>query len=454
MKIHFISIGGSIMHNLAIALKRKGHAVSGSDDELFEPAKNRLEKEGILPDSNGWHPDRINKNLDVVILGMHAKADNPELTKARLLGLQIYSFPEFIYINSKDKTRIAVAGSHGKTTITSMIMHVMRKYNKRFDYLVGALVEGFDEGLKLTDDAPIIILEADEYLSSAINSEPKFLWYKPQLALISGIAWDHMNVFPTYEIYIDQFRKFIESMPEHATLIYYKGDVDLVKLVSEFDHIHKLPYDKPMYKVKNNQFVIQNMSGVEIELGLRGSHNLLNMEGAKLICNAEGISDIEFYEAIRDFKGAGKRLEKIHETENCIVFRDFAHAPSKVSATVSGIRDQYPDRKLFACLELHTYSSLNSDFIPLYRKSMLGADRRFVYINEEAVKLKRMRLLDKGEIVEAFSDPDMDVFYSMDQLIQLLKTLDYNSSVLLMMSSGNFDNLSFNSISNVLGIED
>lgn len=426
------------MHNLAIALQLKGHTVSGSDDEIFEPAKSRLKEHGILPDAFGWDANRITTDIDAIILGMHARLDNPELLKAQELKLNIYSFPEYIYKNTIDKTRIAIAGSHGKTTITSMIMHVMHKCNKEFDYMVGALVKGFDQGLKLTENAPCIVLEADEYLSSPINMEPKFLWYKPQIALISGIAWDHMNVFPTFEIYVEQFRKFIRSMPDDSVLVYYQGDKLLCDVVNEFNHIEKIGYDLPDYELDGNQFIIKTDSGDRYPLELFGSHNILNTEGARLICSKLGISQPDFYQGIKDFRGAGKRLETLVENDRYIAFRDFAHAPSKVKATIEGIKDQYPQKSLVACLELHTFSSLNADFIPQYKDSMAKADLKFVYINEEAVRLKRMKLLSSKDVLQAFGDLEIIVFYQREELEKEIQKHTFNNSVLLMMSSGNF----------------
>ncbi|MBC8343405.1 MAG: peptidoglycan synthetase [Bacteroidetes bacterium] len=441
MRIHFISIGGSIMHNLAIALKLKGHDVSGSDDEIFEPAKSRLEAHGILPAKFGWDADRIQPGMDAIILGMHARKENPELIRAQELELNMYSFPEYIYLNSTHKTRVAIAGSHGKTTITSMVMHVMQKCNKNFDYMVGALVKGFEQGLKLTENADCIILEADEYLSSSINMEPKFLWYKPQIALISGIAWDHMNVFPTFEIYVDQFRKFIKSMPDGSVLVYFRGDKLLVDIVHEFSHVKKIAYDLPNYVVEKNQFFIQSMDGKKHRMEVYGSHNMLNMEGARQICAQLGIEHATFYQPIGDFSGAGKRLEKLIEKEDFIAFRDFAHAPSKVKATIEGIKDQYPGRNLMACLELHTFSSLNPGFIPLYEGSMAKADRKYVFINQEAVKLKQLRLLSENEVIAAFGDPQLKLFYDREKLESEIRKNTFNNCVLLLMSSGDFAGL-------------
>jgi len=441
MRVHFISIGGAIMHNLAIALKEKGYAVSGSDDEIFDPAKSRLDAHGLLPKEKGWFPSKITRETDAIILGMHAKKDNPELLKAQQLGTKIYSFPEFVFLNSTDKIRVAIAGSHGKTTITSMIMHVLRKAGYDFDYMVGSSVKGFEHSFRLTEKARYIILEADEYLSSALNPEPKFLWYKPQIAVISGIAWDHANVFPTYEIYKEQFRKFIASMPSSASLFYHADDKDLSELVKEGEHINKTGYSYPDYSLKNGGFVLHHAHDKETSLHINGKHNLLNVESARLVCESLGIDNDTFYEAISDFEGAGKRLERIYEKNNFIIFRDFAHAPSKVKATISGVREQFPDKRIVACLELHTYSSLNRTFLPEYRSSTEDADIILVYIDKKAVELKSMELLSEDEVQHFFNDKRIKVLYSTDSLINTLQNQKMDNSVLLMMSSGNFGNL-------------
>ncbi|MEA3496647.1 MAG: Mur ligase family protein [Bacteroidota bacterium] len=437
MRVHFISIGGSIMHNLAIELQNNGFEVSGSDDEFFEPSKSRLQENGLLPNKKGWNTNLITKEIDIVVLGMHAKSDNPELKKAIELGLKIQSFPELIYQNTKEKTRVAIAGSHGKTTITSMVMHVLAKTSKDFDYLVGAKLKGFENSVKLTTTAPNIILEADEYLSSAIDKRPKFLWYKPQITLISGIAWDHMNVFPTFENYKKQFIDYIESLPLNAVLIYYKGDKLLNKIVNQFKNFKKIPYDFPDYKAENGKFKLETKNGF-LELNMFGSHNLLNLEGARLVCEQLGVNNDKFYKSIGDFQGAGKRLEVIYKSDDLTIFKDFAHSPSKVKATIKGIKEQYPERKIIACLELHTFSSLNKDFIPEYKNTTNDADEIFVFINEEAVNLKRLELMSADEIQKAFNNPNIEVFFDINKLDKRIGKLNKNNSIILLMSSGDF----------------
>ena len=429
------------MHNLAIALKNKGYMVSGSDDEIFDPARTRLEKHGLLPYAKGWFPEKLQTDIDAVILGMHAKKDNPELLKAQEMGLRIYSFPEYIYLNALNKTRVAIAGSHGKTSITSMIMHVLKKIGHKFDYMVGSSVNGFENSLQLTEDNNIIILEADEYLSSAINPEPKFLWYKPQIAVISGIAWDHANVFPTHEIYVEQFRKFIASMPPESLLIYHADDKMLCSLVDEFSHIRKIAYSYPQYSLENGVFSIIVKKDEKKELKINGKHNLLNMEAARFVCEGLGVEREVFLDSIASFEGAGKRLERLFENEQTLIFKDFAHAPSKVKATIEGVKDQFPEKKLIACLELHTYSSLSKNFLPQYSGSTKGADRMYIYINKEAVELKSMPLISEGEIRSFFNDPEIMVFYDIQLLQKVLMELDLKQSILLLMSSGNFGNM-------------
>jgi UDP-N-acetylmuramate: L-alanyl-gamma-D-glutamyl-meso-diaminopimelate ligase len=437
MNIHFISIGGAIMHNLAIALYKKGYNVTGSDDEIFEPAKGRLEKYGLLPVKTGWFEEKITAGIDAIILGMHAKDDNPEMKRAMELGLKIYSFPEFMYENNKNKKRIVIAGSHGKTTITAMVMHALSKLGYDFDYMVGSGIAGFEDSVRLSEKAPWIVMEGDEYLTSALDKRPKFLWYKPDVALISGIAWDHMNVFPTYEIYVQQFLDFMNSMPENASVVYCNQDLDLLKIVDKCDHLKRIPYGMPEFRLINNKFSLINGKNL-IPLEVFGSHNLMNIEGAALVCQELGINKKDFFNAISDFRGAGKRLEVMLENDRFIVFRDFAHAPSKVKATIEGIKIQYPDRKVIACLELHTFSSLNKDFLPQYSGSADKADEMFIYINPEEVKLKRLDALDAEMIKKCFGRNDVKVYFDLEELKTNLKMVDYNNSIILMMSSGSY----------------
>src|ERR1035437_6053473 len=370
MKIHLIAIGGNAMHNLALALYHNGYEVSGSDDEIFEPSRSRLEKFGLLPPEIGWFPERITSNIDAVILGMHAREYNPELIKAQELGLTIYSYPEYLFEQTKGKKRVVIAGSHGKTTITSMIMHVLKHNRMDFDYMVGALVDGFDTMVSLSESTAVAIFEGDEYLSSPIDKKPKFHLYKPHIALITGIAWDHINVFPTLEIYVEQFAKFIDLIEPNGTLFYYEGDPVLNSLVKKTSNrINAKPYKEHDYTVHEHNTYLLSQSG-SYKLNVFGIHNIQNVSAAKLICNQLGISDQEFYKGIATFKGASKRLQVLKSEDHSIAFLDFAHAPSKVKATINALKGQFPERKLIACLELHTFSSLNLEFLDQYKSSM------------------------------------------------------------------------------------
>ena len=441
MKVHFIAIGGSAMHNLAIALKNKGFEVTGSDDAIFEPSKTRLEQKGILPKEFGWFPEKITADIDAVILGMHAHADNPELARAKELGLKIYSYPEFLYQQSKEKTRVVIAGSHGKTTITSMILHVLNFHNKEIDYMVGAQLEGFDCMVKITEDTDFMILEGDEYLSSADDRQPKFLHYHPNIALISGIAWDHINVFKTFDVYLEQFRKFTESITSGGVLVYNEEDEEVVKIVENSQkYFRKLPYKTPEYSIREGKVYLKTSMG-EIPLSVFGKHNLLNMEGAKLICQQLGIMEEEFYEAIMSFKGASKRLEKVERKDGGILYKDFAHAPSKVKATVAAFKEQFKQEKTYGFLELHTYSSLNPIFLEQYKGAMDGLDTGVIFYSEEALKIKRMEPISPEMIKEKFGNPDLKVFTNAESLHEYWNTLDKTQGVYLMMSSGNFGGL-------------
>ena len=441
MKVHFIAIGGSAMHNLAIALKNKGFEVTGSDDAIFEPSKTRLEQKGILPKEFGWFPEKITADIDAVILGMHAHADNPELARAKELGLKIYSYPEFLYQQSKEKTRVVIAGSHGKTTITSMILHVLNFHNKEIDYMVGAQLEGFDCMVKITKDTDFMILEGDEYLSSADDRQPKFLHYHPNIALISGIAWDHINVFKTFDDYLEQFRKFTESITSGGVLVYNEEDEEVVKIVENSQkYFRKLPYKTPEYSIREGKVYLKTSMG-EIPLSVFGKHNLLNMEGAKLICQQLGIMEEEFYEAIMSFKGASKRLEKVERKDGGILYKDFAHAPSKVKATVAAFKEQFKQEKTYGFLELHTYSSLNPIFLEQYKGAMDGLDTGVIFYSEEALKIKRMEPISPEMIKEKFGNPDLKVFTNAESLHEYWNTLDKTQGVYLMMSSGNFGGL-------------
>lgn len=429
------------MHNLAIALKDKGFEVTGSDDAIFEPSKSRLSNKHILPEILGWFPEKITADLDAVILGMHARIDNPELIKAKELGLKIYSYPEFLYEQSKNKTRVVIGGSHGKTTITSMILHVLNFHQKDIDYMVGAQLEGFDCMVKITDDNDFMILEGDEYLSSPIDLRSKFLLYLPNIALLSGIAWDHINVFKTFDDYIEQFRKFVASITPGGVLVYNEEDEEVVKVVENSNnYFRKIPYKTPEYKISDGKVYLKTNMG-EIELSVFGKHNLLNLEGARFICQQLGIMEEEFYEAIMSFKGASKRLEKIERNDKGTLYKDFAHAPSKVKAVVKAFCEQFPTEKKYGFLELHTYSSLNPVFLEQYDSALDGLEEAIVFYSEEALKIKRMDAISADFIKEKFKNKDLKVFTNAEDLHNYWETLDKTKAVFLMMSSGNFGGL-------------
>ena len=446
MKAHFIAIGGSAMHNLALALHHKGYQVTGSDDEVFEPSKGRLAKYGLLPAEMGWNEGSITKDIDAVILGMHARADNPELLKAQELGLRIYSYPEYIYEQTKEKTRVVIGGSHGKTTITAMILHVLDKCGVNSDYMVGAQLAGFDTMVKLTEEAPVVILEGDEYLSSPIDRRPKFHLYKPNIALISGIAWDHVNVFPTFENYVEQFDVFVDLIEKGGKLIYCIDDAEVKKVAEESDNdISLLPYSVPPHVIENGVSFLLTDEG-KIPLKVFGEHNLINLNGARLVCASLGVSDKDFYQAIQDFSGASKRLELLGSSNKTSVFKDFAHSPSKVKATVQAVKNQFEDRQLVACLELHTFSSLNLKFLEEYRKSMKHADEAIVYFNPKTLKHKKLPALTKKEVKKAFARKDLTVITDSKDLKEYLLDLNWKRKNLLMMSSGTFDGLDLNKL--------
>lgn len=439
MKIHFIAIGGSAMHNLAIALKRKGYDLTGSDDEIFEPSKTRLAKEGILPESFGWDASRIKPGIEAVVLGMHARADNPELIKAKELGLPIYSYPEFFYQQTKDKKRVVIGGSHGKTTITSMILHVLRKAKVSCDYLVGAQLEGYDCMVRISDDSEIAIIEGDEYLASALDRRPKFHLYKPHIALLTGVAWDHINVFPTFENYVDQFRIFIDCIEPDGDLVYYAGDAELRALAEAARaDIEAVGYKAAPHHISAGQTFLHTETG-EILLHVFGDHNLQNLAGAAEVLQRLGISKSDIYAHLSDFKGASKRMELLASRPGFSVYKDFAHAPSKLKATTEALKNQYPDRTLIACMELHTFSSLNKAFLPHYRGAMAAADRAFVYYSPDVVAHKKLEPISPAEVKSAFGSENVEVFTDSDVLLKAIRRLELRNSTVLMMSSGNFD---------------
>jgi len=439
MKIHLIAIGGSAMHNLAIALHQQGHAVSGSDDEVFEPSKSRLAKHGLLPKTMGWNEANITPDLELIILGMHARPDNIELKRAQELNLRVLSYPEYLYENSKDKTRVVIAGSHGKTSITAMILHSLHYHNRDCDYMVGAQLDGFETMVRLTDHNEFILLEGDEYLSSPLDSRPKFIHYKPNIALLSGIAWDHVNVFPDYEDYKQQFDQLLSCIEAGGVIIYNEDDQEVLDVVNRTkNEVKKFAYSLPSYRVEDQHFILDTIEG-DLELKVFGAHNMINLEGARWICNQMGLTDEEFYEAIEKFEGASKRLEKLEIPVDYQIYRDFAHAPSKVKASVSGTKETFVENKLVAVFELHTFSSLNIDFIGQYKSSLDKADEAIVYFNPKVVEHKKLPALDAKAVQEAFANPQIKVITNRAELIKTVKASGASADVLLLMSSGNFD---------------
>lgn len=450
MKIHFIAIGGSAMHNLAIALHKKGYKVTGSDDEIFEPSRGRLKKYGILPDKNGWFPERINNNIDAVISGMHAKEDNPELLKAKELNLKIFSYPEYLFEQSKNKKRVVIGGSHGKTTITSMILHVLNYFEINCDYMVGAQLEGFDVMVKISDEAPFMIFEGDEYLTSPLDKRPKFHVYKPDIALISGIAWDHINVFPTFNNYVEQFKIFADLITPNGTLIYCNADKNVNTIgLSARDDIIKKPYSIPEYVIEDGITKLI-YKGQKIALKVFGEHNLLNINGARLVCNQLSIDDEAFYSAIVSFTGASKRLELVAANEHTTVFKDFAHSPSKLLATAKAVKNQFKNQQLVACIELHTYSSLNKKFLSHYKGCMDNVDIPKVYFNPHTIQLKKLPPVSEDQVKESFGNQKLEVYTDSSKLMNDLLKIDWQGKNLLMMSSGNFDGIDITELGQII----
>ena len=433
-RIHFIAIGGAAMHNLALAVASKaGYKVTGSDDEIFDPALSHLRDAGLLPDKMGWHPERITKDIDAIILGMHAREDNPELVRARELGIKIYSFPEYLYEQTKDKIRIVVGGSHGKTTTTSMILYVLNRLGIEADYMVGAQIEGFERMVRLSDTAKYAVFEGDEYLTSPLDLRSKFLWYHPHVAILTGIAWDHINVFPTFPEYVETFRKFVDSIEPVGSFIFYQGDENLKRIAEGArTDIKCIPYDA--------------YEG-DVEMQVFGKHNMQNLQAAMLACHCIGVAPDDFYREISTFTGASNRLEKICETETSVAYKDFAHSPSKLKATINAVRERYPEKKLVACMELHTFSSLMADFLPQYKNCMAEADIAYVYFNPKVIEHKRLTPITKEEVREAFGTKNVEVFTESEAMLGAVRkeVTGYGLQVtgkglaLLMMSSGTFD---------------
>lgn len=450
MRVHFIAIGGSAMHNLALALHHKGDHVTGSDDTIFEPSKSRLKKYNLLPREFGWFPEKITTDIEAVILGMHAKEENPELVKAQELGIKIYSYPEYLYEQSKNKTRVVIGGSHGKTTITSMILHVMHYHEKEVDYMVGAQLEGFETMVHLTDENEFMVLEGDEYLSSPIDRRPKFHLYQPNIALISGIAWDHINVFPTWENYLSQFEQFVELMKNGSILVYNEDDTavkDIAEAATKPTRKHS--YTVPQHQIIDGTTYLDTSEG-DMPIEIFGEHNLSNLAGAKWICQHMGIDEDDFYEAIATFKGASKRLEKVAESKTAVIYKDFAHSPSKVAATTAAVSAQYEKRKIIACLELHTYSSLNPEFLVQYKNALDPAHTAVVFYSPDAVEIKKLAPVSKEQILEAFDRDDLIVMTDPSAFKEWLFEQSLDHAALLLMSSGNYGGLDFEELKDLV----
>jgi UDP-N-acetylmuramate: L-alanyl-gamma-D-glutamyl-meso-diaminopimelate ligase len=450
MRVHFIAIGGAVMHNLAIALHKKGYTVTGSDDEIFEPSRSRLAVYGLLPGKNGWDAGRITSGIDTIILGMHARADNPELLKARELGIRIMSFPEYLYEQTINKKRIVVAGSHGKTTTTAIIMHVLKHLGMKFDYMVGSSIGGFETMVGLYEDSRIAVFEGDEYLTSTLDKRPKFHLYKPDIAILNGISWDHINVFPTYEIYLEQFKIFVESISKGGSLIYFDDDTEVKEIaIHSRTDIKKIPYKVHGYFQNKTGFYAASHNRM-VPVRIFGEHNMQNLSAAREACFALGISEDDFYSSLPEFEGTSRRLQKLTENKNGVVYLDFAHAPSKVKATVEAIAERYPGRTIIACLELHTYSSLNLEFLHLYKGTLEKAAYAFVYFNPHSIELKRLTPVSKEKVKEAFGGDNIKAYDNSNELFSAVKRLRSTGQVFLLMSSGDFDGYDFNKLAKVL----
>lgn len=438
MQIHFIAIGGAIMHQLAICLQKKGHKVSGSDDVIFDPARSNLAAHSLLPEKEGWYPAKITPNIEAILLGMHAKKDNPELEKALKLGIPIYSFPEFFYKETADKLRVVIGGSHGKTTITSMLTHVLQKEQQDFDILVGAKVPGVEQMVQLHQDTKLAIIEGDEYLSSPIDSRPKFIHYKGNIAVINGIAWDHINVFPTFELYVQQFRLFINSLAPNPIILYNALDYEVVKLIEEYaGKIKTIPYEIPEYNSVGLSTIL-NYQGKTYPLSIFGKHNMNNLEAARLVAEQLGISAETFLTHISDYTGASRRLEVLHNSKNRVLIKDFAHAPSKVNASVNAVKESFPGKKVIAFFELHTYSSLNPEFMPQYKGALSAANEAFVFYDNHALKIKNLPPIKKSDVKNAFGEKELKVINSQAELEVIAMKRSSENAVFLLMSSGSW----------------
>lgn len=446
---HFIAIGGAAMHNLALALHDEGYKITGSDDEINDPSKSRLQAKGLLPENIGWFPQKITAQIDGVILGMHARKDNPELLKAQELGLKIFSYPEFVYEATKNKIRIVIGGSHGKTSITSMVLHVFAENNIATDFLVGAQLKGFTNMVKFSESSKFAVIEGDEYLTSPLDLRPKFHLYHPNIALISGIAWDHINVFPTWENYVEQFKIFIDCIEKDGSLIYYKNDATLNEIATTSLHKNKYPYGVHPFEIEDNiTFLITPLGKLPVKVF--GEHNLANISGAKQICLLCGINEVDFYSAIATFEGAAKRLQKIKENNNSVFYFDFAHSPSKLKATTKAVKEQFKERKLIACMELHTFSSLKKEFLEQYNGAMDEADIAYVYFNPHTIEHKKLEAINPEEVKKSFKNEKVNVFTNSKEMVESLLKHKGKDTVFLMMTSGNFDGIKMEELADLL----
>ena len=451
-KVHFISIGGSVMHSLAIELKRLNYVVTGSDDVIYEPSKSSLIENDLYPKELGWHESNIKDDLDFVILGMHARSDNPELKLAKHKKIKIYSFPEFVYEYSKNKTRVVIAGSHGKTTIASMVLHVLKNNTINVDYLLGAKIEGLSNSVSLSNENDFIIIEGDEYLSSRIHDTPKFHVYKPNIALISGISWDHVNVFPTFDVYKNQFGVFIDKIVDGGVLIYNDNDLEILDLLKNNQNfIRKIPYSRHNYIAKDNKFFIETDEGI-LPLKIFGKHNMENLSGAKQVCNLIGLTDDEFYNSILTFKGATNRLQLKEIKLGRSVIIDFAHSPSKLKASIDAVKTNFSG-ELVGVYELHTFSSFHKKFQIHYRGTMDKCDYPIIFIDRSNPKLKNQDL-DEESLKKSFNNLKMKFIFDKDELDNYIMSFEQLNLNLLLMSSGKFggidvDRLSKNFCNNV-----
>ena len=443
MRIHFIAIGGTAMHSLAIEISKKGHKVTGSDDQIYEPAKSNLKKASLFPRKLGWFSSKISSKIDLIILGMHAKKDNIELKKAQLIGIKIKSYPEFITSISSNKTRVVISGSHGKSSISAMVLHVMKYNNIHIDYVIGSPIKGKKETISLSDNNDFILIEGDEYLSSSLDLKSKFLWYKPHIAIINGISWDHVNVFPTFKLYIDQFKKFILSIREGGVLIYNSFDKILVDLVNNTNHlIKKIAYKDLDYEINKGSTYVEGLEG-KIKLNIFGKHNIINLEGARLASQYMGVNEIDFFEAIQSFNGVSGRLELIASGKTSLLYKDFAHAPSKVKATKDAVLEQFKDYRIVTCLELHTYSSLDITFLKNYSDTLEGVDKIIIFYSSKVLKAKNREAISSFQIKESFNNQNIELITNLSKLNRNLFSDDFSKTLVLMMSSGNFGGFNF-----------